>query len=198
MKTKFFVGIATIALSVATISCSKAPQAEIDAATIAVDSAKIAGAEYYVPEAFNALQDSLKSAMETVEVQKSKMFGKFAEAKEKLVNVTVLAKDVTIQTETVKAEMKIQVDTLLLQVDSLVIVNKQLLTKAPKGKEGAQALKDIEADNNQIEASVADAKAIYNTGNYISALEKVKAAQEKAVAINNELSAAISKTKGRK
>jgi hypothetical protein len=44
-----------------------------------------------------------------------------------------------------------------------------------------------------VELSVAEAEAIFDTGDYLVCLDKARAAREKAAAINNELSEVIAK-----
>jgi hypothetical protein len=198
MRTKLFIAAVTLGVVTLFSSCNKVPQAEIDLASSAVDSAKAVDAEHYAPEAFAALQDSMKVTLEAVEVQKSKMFGKYSVIKEKLAFITSQASVVKEQAITHKAEMKTESDTLLAEVTVLIDGNKKLIAKAPKGKEGKAALEAIQAEMTEIEASVADAQVLYNSENYFASVDKLKSAKDKAVSISEELTAAISKTKGRK
>ena len=71
MKSKLIIAIAAMGIAVLFSSCAKVPQAEIDAATAAIQGVKDAGADLYVPEAYQALVDSMKSANEKVEVAKA-------------------------------------------------------------------------------------------------------------------------------
>ena len=85
MKNKFLKGLTIFGLTVVLFtSCSKAPQAEIDAVKLAIEEANIAGAEIYVHDAFVALQDSLKSLMGCIEGQESKLIKNYSKAKEDL------------------------------------------------------------------------------------------------------------------
>jgi cell division septum initiation protein DivIVA len=195
MKTKLFIAVVTLGVVTLFSSCNKVPQAEIDAANVAVDSAKAVDAEHYAPEAYTAIQDTLKSALEQVEVQKSKMFGKYTAIKEKLAYVTSQASVVKQQAITRKAEMKVESDTLMAEVKALLDENKELIKKAPKGKEGKAALEAINAEITEIEAALTDATTLYNSGSYFAVVDKLKVAKEKSVSIKDELTAAISKTK---
>lgn len=198
MRTKLFIAVVTLGVVTLFSSCNKVPQAEIDLANVAVDSAKAVDAEHYAPEAYAALQDTLKVALEMVEAQKSKMFGKYAVVKEKLAYVTSQASVVKEQAIVRKVEMKTESDTLFVEVKALLDENKALITKAPKGKEGKAALEAINAEIAEIEASINDATALYTSENYFAVVDKLKVAKEKSVSIKAELEAAISKTKGRK
>ena len=64
--------IALSVLVVAFASCAKVPQAEIDSANAALESARQAGADRYVPATFNAANEAMKTGTAAVEEQNSK------------------------------------------------------------------------------------------------------------------------------
>lgn len=190
-----------MALSVAVLfsSCGKVPQAEIDAAFAALDSAKMAGADVYLAEDFAALQDSMKAITENVEAQKSKLFASYGDIKEKLARVNELAVAAVAKTEARKEEVKQEIATLQSEVTTLQTQNNELVAKAPKGKEGKAALEAIKADIALIDTTMGEVGTQAAAGDLMGALDKAKAAKEKAVAINTELNDVIAKyTKGQK
>jgi chorismate synthase len=191
-KSRSLLGVAILIIAIIT-SCAKPPQVEIDAASAAIDSVKAQGADIYVPEAFNAMQDSLKSAMESIEAQKSKLFKKYNVAKEKLVAIAAMASDVKTQTETRKTEIKAEIEVLKVAVDSINAVNKKLVEKAPKGKGGNMAIMAIRNDISSIETAATEAAALVEQGDLLGAQSKLQAAKEKAVLVNEELSKATSR-----
>jgi hypothetical protein len=194
MKNKFFTIIAFFGLTAfALSSCSKVPQAEIDAANTAIEQSKLAGAEVYVHDSFVALQDSMNSVMVGIESQKSKFFKNYGTAKEQLVGIVTLAENVKQQTEVKKEEMKAEIQTLMTETQTLIESNKQLIAQAPKGKEGAAALLAIQGENEALENALTEAKTLLETGDYMATLDKVKATKEKATAINTELTEVIAK-----
>ncbi|MGV8138713.1 MAG: hypothetical protein AB2L20_26210 [Mangrovibacterium sp.] len=197
-KSLMFV---VMALSVAVLfsSCGKVPQAEIDAAFAALDSAKMAGADVYLAEDFAALQDSMKAITESVEAQKSKFFASYGDIKEKLATVNQLAVAAVAKTEARKEEVKQEIATLQSEVTTLQTQNNELVAKAPKGKEGKAALEAIKADIALIDTTMGEVGTQSAAGDLMGALDKAKAAKEKAVAINTELNDVIAKyTKGQK
>ena len=198
MKKKILLGLATVGVTLLLSSCGKVPQVEIDAANNAITEVKAAGAESYLPEEFAALQDSMRVTLENVEVQKSKLFKKFGPIKIQLANIVTLADTVKKNTEIKKEAVKQEVQTTLVEVTTLIEENKTLLTKAPKGKEGAAALEAIKNDITTIEGSLVEVNTMVEAGDYMSALYKVKASKEKSIEINTELTTAIEKVKGRK
>ncbi|NLA48651.1 MAG: hypothetical protein GX876_04215, partial [Bacteroidales bacterium] len=61
MKKRVLMGLAIISMVVVLTSCGKKPQVEIDAVNAAIEAAKSAEADVYLPAEFAALQDSLNS-----------------------------------------------------------------------------------------------------------------------------------------
>jgi hypothetical protein len=193
-KSKNLFGVAILIVAIIT-SCAKPPQTEIDAANAAADSVKAMGADVYVPDAYNAMQDSLKAAMESIEAQKSKLFKKYTIAKEKLVAITAMAKDVQAKNEARKIEIKAEIDLLKAATDSINSVNKKLVAKAPKGKGENMAIMNIKSDISNVDAAVSEAAKLVEQGDLLGAQNKLQAAKEKAVTVNTDLSKAVKKTK---
>lgn len=192
--------IAMTALSMVVLlsSCGKVPQAEIDAANVAIEAAKTAGADVYVAADFAALTDSMRAVNENVEAQNGKLFKNYSKVSEQLVVVNQMAADIKTKAEVRKEEVKQEVAALQTEVTDLVAQNNELVAKAPKGKEGAAALEAIKGDISLIEASMGEVANLVAADQLMPALDKAKAAKEKAVAINTELNDVIAKYKGKK
>ena len=191
------MGLAAIAMVAFLSSCGKVPQTEIDATNAAIAAAQAAEANVYVPAEFTALQDSMNVITAAVETQKSKLFKKFGPIKEKLASTLTLANTVAANAATKKEEVKKEAETLLNDIKAVIEENGKLILKAPKGKEGAAVIEQIKADMATINTSVVDAQGLYDKGAYMDALNKIKAAKEKADGINTELKEAIAKVKKR-
>lgn len=197
MKSKLIIAIAAMGVAVLFSSCAKVPQTEIDAATAAVAEVKDSGADMYVPEAYSALNDSLKAANENVEVAKAKWFPNYSKAKEQLAVVSQMAVDTKAKAEARKVELKAEVETMIVEVKALVEENKALIAKAPKGKEGREALEAIKSDVTVAETTVTEVEALLANGDLLGSNDKIKAAKEKATAIKTELEEAIAKKGGK-
>ena len=198
MKNKVLMGLAAVAMVAVLSSCGKKPQAEIDATNAAIEAAKVAEAPVYVPAEFAAVQDSMNAINADVAAQESKLFKKFGPSKAKLVTTLALAKQVAVNAGVKKEEVKKEVETSMTDIKAVMEENTTLMKKAPRGKEGAAVLEAMKTDMATIEATVAEAQALYDKGTFMDALNKVKAAKEKAVGINTELKDAIAKVKGGK
>jgi len=193
MKNKVLMGLAAIAMVAFLSSCGKVPQTEIDATNAAIAAAQAAEANVYVPAEFTALQDSMNAINAAVEAQKSKLFKKFGPIKEKLAATLTLANTVATNAGTKKEEVKKEAETLLTDIKGVIEENGKLILKAPRGKEGAAVIEQIKADMATINTSVTDAQGLFDKGTYMDALNKIKAAKEKADGINTELKDAIAK-----
>ena len=195
MKNKILVGLSAIMIAAMFMGCAKVPQVEIDAANAAIQSAVAAGAEKYLPDEFAAVKDSMNAIMEGIELQKSKTFAKYGDAKLKLASVTTMATDLVGKTEARIAEVKAGIPKKLEEVAALVKETKQLLLKAPKGKEGLAALNVIKGEIATAESSMGEVTSLLNSGDVWGANVKVNGLLEKLNQIKKELQNAIAKVR---
>ena len=201
MKKGFLKLVAFSFLVVTLASCAKAPVAEIEAAKAAIESAKTAGADRYVPESFNAASEALKSAEAAVAEQDSKfaLFRNYDAAKTTLASVATLSTKAVDETTAKKAALKAEVTQAVTDLTTLITDNKALLAKAPKGKEGKAALEAIGQEIAAVETVSTEVTAgLANNEDILTLSGKIKPAVEKAKAINTELTDVIAKAKGGK
>ena len=199
---KGLLKLVTLSILVVTLaSCAKVPQADIDAANAAIEAAKTAGADRYVPESFNAAGDALKAGLAAVEEQNSKfaLFRNYDVAKTSLTSVATLATKAVEETAAKKEALKAEVTQNVTDLTALIAADKELLAKAPKGKEGKAAVEAIATEIGVVETALTGVSTGLANGDDILTLsEKVKPAIEKANAINAELTEVIAKAKGGK
>jgi predicted small lipoprotein YifL len=195
MKKRVLLGLAAIAMVAFLTSCGKYPQAEVDATNAAIAAAQAAEANVYVPSEFAQLQDSMNVVLANAEAQKSKLFKKFGPVKEELTKTLTLANKVAADAGTKKEEVRKEAETLLNNIKTVIDENGKLIPKLPKGKEGAAVIEQMKADLATLDTSVADAQGLYEKGSYMDALNKVKAANEKAVSLNTEIKEVLTKAR---
>jgi len=193
MKTKIMTFFAALSVVVLLSSCGKVPQAEIDAANAAIETAKAAGADVYVAGDFAALQDSMNVVNQKVEEQNGKLFKNYKDVNAMLTVVTQMATEVQSKTEAKKVEIKNEIANIQNEVSELIVRNNDLIANAPKGKEGTAALEAIKGDNSVVESTMTEVANLAASDELMSALDKAKAAKEKAQALNDELSEVIAK-----
>lgn len=196
LKVAFAFAIAAMMFT----SCAKAPEVEVTDAKAAIEAAKATEADRYVPADYKSMQDSLNVAMLEIENQNAKfaLFRNYKKATATLAGVTTMAETVKTNAATRKEEVKNEAQQALAEVTALVNEVKELLTKAPKGKEGKEALEAIQGDVVLVESFLAEVSTLINNGDYLTAVDKVKAASEKATSLKTELEEAIAKTSKRR
>ncbi|HOB84149.1 MAG TPA: hypothetical protein PKM76_06890 [Bacteroidales bacterium] len=195
MKNKVFMGFAAIVMVVVLSSCGKVPQAQIDATNAAIEAAKAAEVNVYLPDEFAKVQDAMNTVLADVETQKSKLFKKFGDVKVKLDEVTNMANQAVAGVAAKKEEVKNQTQTLLNDIKAVAEENTKLVPKLPRGKEGAQVIEQIKADLTGVESAVAEAQGLFDKGSFMDAMNKVKAAKAKADALNSEIKEALRKAR---
>jgi paraquat-inducible protein B len=195
MKNKVLMGLAVIAMVAVLSSCGKKPQAEIDAANAAIEAAKTAEAAVYVPAEFAAVQDSLNAVMADITAMESKLFKNFKSETVKLANVLTLANTVAANAATKKEEVKAEAANLLTGIKAVIEENGKLIPKLPRGKEGAAVIEQIKADLATVDAAVVEAQGLFDKGSFMDALNKIKAAKEKADGLNAEVKEVLTKAR---
>jgi hypothetical protein len=195
MKNKVLMGLAVIAMVAVLSSCGKKPQAEIDAANAAIEAAKTAEAAVYVPAEFAAVQDSLNAVLANITAKESKLFKNFKGETAKLAGVVTLANTVAANAATKKEEVKAEAANLMTGIKTVIEENVKLIPKLPRGKEGAAVIEQIKADVATVDAAVVEAQGLFDKGSYMDALNKVKAAKEKADGLNAEVKEVLTKAR---
>jgi hypothetical protein len=199
---KGLLKLVTLSILVVTLaSCAKIPQADIDAASVAIEAAKKAGADRYVAASFQAAVDAQKSGLAQVEEQNAKfaLFRNYDVAKTTLTSVTTLANKAVEETTARKEALKAEVTAAIAELTTTIEADKELLKKAPKGKEGKAAVEAIGQEIAVVETVLTEVSAgLTNNDDILTLSEKVKPAVEKAKAINTELTDVIAKAKGGK
>ncbi len=195
MKNVLLTIVALAGLAVVFTSCAKLPEMEMTNAKAAIEAAKAAEADRYIPAEFRALQDSLNVALTEVENQKSKfaLFRSYKKATAKLNNVITLGNTVKENAGIKKEQVKAEAQQVLAEATTMITETKDLFAKAPKGKGTKEALEAISSDIALVEASLAEVSTLVNNGDFLTALDKAKAAKDKAMSLKTELEEAIAK-----
>ncbi len=193
MKIQLNVVLMAVAATLMLTSCAKFPEAAVQTAKDEVEKARTAGAETYIAEQFAALQDSLNSAVQALEVEKSKWFPSYDNGTAKLTAIGTMANDVIVKTEERKVEIREEIQASLAQIQVLLTENNQLIASAPKGKEGNAALVQIKEELAVVQTSAEEASKMLESGELLATQDKVSIAQQKATSINTELKEVIAK-----
>ncbi len=200
MVRKYFVLSLGVILMLALVSgCAKAPQEAVDAAKAALETAKQAEADRYLADEFKAAQDSLNAALAEIETQNSKfaLTRNYDKAAKLLEAATTLANSANANVAAKKDAVKAEAQQLLTDLQTALTDAKALLKKAPKGKEGREALEAIKGELATVETSLTEAPALIDSGDFMTAKDKLTAWYQKVQQIIEELNQAIAKKLGR-
>jgi hypothetical protein len=182
------------------VGCAKPPEVELANLNTVLTAAKDAEANRYLPELFNAAQDSLNAATTEIETQKSKFFltRSYGKAKQLIVAATALATDAKDKVAAKKAEVKAEAEKLVADYKVAAEETKKLMKKAPRGKEGRAALEAMTNECKAVDASFVEVATLLTNGDFLSARDKAAAGLQKVNSINEELKQAIAKKSGKK
>lgn len=195
MKNKILMGLAAIVMVAVLVSCGKKPQVEIDATNAAIAAAQTAEANVYLPGEFAALQDSMNAINAAITEVDGKLFKNYKTIVADLATTKTLAEQVVANTAVKKEEVKKEAETLLNDIKTVVAENAKLLPKLPRGKEGAAVIEAMKTDIAAVDAVIAEAQGLFDKGTYMDALNKIKAAKEKAAALNTEMKEVLTKAR---
>lgn len=199
MFKRVSLALAALFLLALIAGCSKAPEAEMQAANQAIEAARTAEAEAYAPAAWRTAQDTLQAAnaAKTEQDGKFALFRSYGKSKEMFVAAQQLANAASAAAETEKEKVKQEVIGLLSQAKAGIDAATAALAKAPKGKDTKAELELIKADLDGLTPAYADAEADFNGGKYLSARTKIQGVIQKAQSITDEIAAAAAKKAGK-
>ena len=176
-----------ILLAFALVGCDEVPHQEVDGAQAALDAAKQAEADKYVPDQYNAAKQALDKALATVKEEESAMFSNFDEAKNQLAAATTAAESATSAVPAKKEEVKQATEALLANIPGEVKTTQDMWRRAPRGKGTREALQLIKEDIERTAASESEVTAALESGDLLTAQQKANAIIAKLKSIQGEL-----------
>jgi phage-related tail fiber protein len=199
MTKRIALVLAALALLALVVGCSKPPEAEMQKANTAMEAARAAEAETYVPDAFRAAMDSLNAANAAKQEQDSKfaLFRSYGKAKEMFVRAEDMFNNVTTEAVAEKERVKTQVTQMLAEAKAVMDTASMDLLKAPKGKGSRADIELIKNDLTAAQTGYSEAEADFNAGRYMVAKGKTDAVISKARAIIDEIAKAKAKKMGK-
>jgi len=152
-------------------ACSKPPEAEVDAAKAALDTA-VANPDVaaYAPGALQAAQDRLAQLQSELDAQAAKgaLSRKYDEAKNMALEAQAAAEGLAAQAATAKEQTKAEAMTLLNDLRITVPEAEQGLAQARRVPGVRLDFRSLAASLAQAKAEVAAAEDAYNKGDYVT------------------------------
>ncbi len=182
--------LAVIAISLVVMAgCSKPPEAEMAAAQSALQNARAAEAEQYVPQAFRMLSDSLNAAnaMKTEQDGKFALFRSYGDSKAMFERVAAMAGNVVTQANAEKERVKAEVAGMMGGIKMMLDTAMVALDKAPKGKDNKAEMELIKNDLNNLMSEYMAAEGDFNGGKFLVAKTKFESIKNRANGIVGEI-----------
>jgi hypothetical protein len=188
MRVKTFLYFLSMMLIVfAFIGCDDVPQQEIDDANAALDAAKNAEADKYVPDKYNAAKQSLDRAMAVVQEEESAMFSDFDEARNLLATAKTAADEATAAVPAKKEEVKNAVEAALAAIPDEVKTTEKMWRSAPRGKGTREALAMMKEEIENTAARQSQVQAALDGGDYLGAQQEAQQIMSKLKSLQGEL-----------
>ena len=180
--------------------CAKQPTEDINTAQKAVEAARAAGREKYIPEDSKKVDDNLAAALNEIKAQDSKfaLSRNYDKAKQMLAQVKADAEKVKTDVPSKKEEAKKNALAGQEAARASVKEAKALLAKAPMGKGARADIEALKGDIKGLEDSVPELQQLIDKEDYVVATDKAKAIKEKADGVSNQITEAMQKVKGKK
>lgn len=173
--------------------CSKAPQADIDAAKSALEQATLAEADVYAADQYAAADDAMKrlEAELTLQEEKSALFRRYGTATELATEVKTASAAAAAAAVTGKEQVQAEATDTLVATRELLAEVQGIVAKAPTGK-GTQAdLAAMKADLEGVQTALDEADAAFAAGAYMDAQTGATAARDVLEQVKADVAAAI-------
>jgi hypothetical protein len=179
--------------------CAQPPTRQLEEAQKAVEAARAAEAETYVKDDFIRLEQEFAVAKDELAKQEKalSLFRSYDNADAILIKVVEDGGRVAAQASQNKEAAKTAALAMEQEAQYVVVTAKELMAKAPTGKERA-AVEAIKQDLNGLETGLGKAHQLVDQKAYIEAMMQARAVKEKGGAVVEELQRAIEKTKEKK
>lgn len=189
-------GVGLIAALLLMSGCAQPPAEQLAAAQKAVDAAKAAGATDYAKDDFVKLRQQLALAKEELAEQDKTLsiFRSYTNANKILVKLVEAGGQVAAKAAQHKEAAKTAVLVLEKEAQLAVASAKELMGKAPTGKERA-VLETIKQDIAELESMFNAGHQLIEMGDYFGAEVQAKAVKDKSEVISGEIQRAIDKAK---
>ena len=195
IRSKIVASLVFFAVLSMVVGCAKLPQQEIDQAHTAVEAARTAQADKYVPADFNALLDAYNTALTDIEKQKtaSPFSRKYDDAKSSLLAVVTMANNITAKVGEEKAKIAAQADSVFALADTSRVQTHDLLVQLSSGAYDAANFDALKIALNAVDTELVQAQTQKNSGEAAVALERINVSKIKLDSLKLVLTAAIEK-----
>lgn len=194
-KTLTLVGLALVLITL--VGCAKEPTVEMDAAKQALEAAKQAEAAQYASESLSAAQDQLAQLETEVAAQKERfaLMRSYDKAKEIAASAKAAAEKAQADAVEGKNRARDEASQLISDVRTALEEVKALIAQAPRGKNEALAIQEMQGDLAGVESSLPEIESAFSSERYLDAIAKAEAAKQTVEGVRTEITTAIEASK---
>lgn len=189
LRNSVSTAVAGVCLLALVSGCAKAPEKELARARQAIQAAKDAEGDKYMPNNFRNVQKAMEAAQMEITMQDDAfpLTRNYAKSKVLLNNVTDLAEEVAAEAPDAKVKMTADIEAGLASAKKLAEETREDIRKAPRSlgrKVLAQMREDLEAANT----ALADGESKFAAGDILGAKKNLSDAQGSLKSIFDKLS----------
>ncbi len=178
--------------------CAKPPTQDINDSKALVEAVTNADTNTYASEELAKLNSDLTAALDEVKIQDDKWFSNYDKAKTMLTALKPEAENIKTVAAQRKEEAKNKAIAAQTEAMSAIEAAKELLAKAPTGKETKADIEMFKADLLGLGESLTALQQTIDEEKYSDALNSANVIKEKAGSISNDVTLALEKVKSRK
>jgi len=170
--------------------CQKPPDAELQAATQAMEGAKTAEAEKYAQSELSTASATMEQVRTEIEAQKAKWMPNYDKAKEMIAQAKSQADAAKEAAIAGKEKAKNDATQAIADAKAMVEATEAALKTAPKGKGTKADLEMMGKDLEGYKQSITEAEGLMTSEDFIGARDKAKQALDNAKGVQDQIVAA--------
>ena len=173
-----------VVTAMASAACGDPPDKEMQQAQGAIDAARAAGADQYAREEFTAAEDALKRAHDAVDQRD------YRQALNNALDARERAQNAAKETVNKKATARADADKALADAAAALAEAHAKLKSAESGRAAPKATTGATRVVDQDETRLQEARAAFDRGDYLGAIDKAHAAAAELRAAVHDLESA--------
>jgi len=186
--------VVVLAVSVlAAAGCAKEPAEQIQAATAAIEEARVAQASDYAPESLTAAEDA-KAALEAelaAQGDRFALFRSYDKANELAAAATTAGQKARQDAEAGRERMRQEAADQIAELKVAIEEVRTMLASAPRGKGSAADLAVLQTDLTTIETSLSETESSFAAERYLDSKASAEAARQQAEQIRAAIQEAM-------
>ena len=178
-----FISLAVVAASVCT-ACTDPPEKEMQQAQGAIDAARAAGADQFARDEFVAAEDALKRARDAVDQRD------YRQALNNALDARERAQTAAKETVNKKATARADAEKAIADASAALAESRGKLKAAETGRAVPKSVAAVDRSLEEHERRVQEARAAFDRGDYLAAIEQARGAAADLRATTRDLDTA--------